>query len=93
VPEQIGHFPNSAHEVLYLDGCGRPESWHMRNTPDNRYLSVRHVAERFDVSVNTVWRWAALNPRFPKPIKLGPGCSRWRLADLAEFETSVETRS
>lgn len=50
------------------------------------YLSVRHVADRFDVSPNSIWRWTANNPEFPKPIKLGPGCTRWRLSDLLAFE-------
>ena len=65
----------------------------MQPSAHKTYLSVRHVAERFDVSVNTVWRWAALNPQFPKPVKLGPGCSRWKLSDLVEFETVREKRS
>jgi len=54
------------------------------------YLSVRHVADRFDVSPNTIWRWTATNPEFPRPIKLGPGCTRWLLAELEAYEASRE---
>lgn len=64
----------------------------MQSSCSKVYLSVRHVAERFDVSVNTIWRWAALNPEFPNPVKFGAGCSRWRLSDLVEFEASREAR-
>ena len=49
--------------------------------PQKTYLSVRHVADRLDVSPNTIWRWTSSNPEFPKPVKLGPGCTRWRLRE------------
>ena len=50
------------------------------------YLSDKQVAERYSVSTATVWRWAKETPGFPAPVKLSPGCSRWRVADLLGFE-------
>lgn len=50
------------------------------------YIPDTAVAQRYGVSRATVWRWAQ-NKRFPQPVKLSPGCSRWRIADLEKFET------
>ena len=50
------------------------------------YLSDKQVAERYSVSRGTTWRWVKTDPTFPKPIELSPGCTRWRLDDLEEWE-------
>ena len=39
---------------------------------ENLYLSVDQVAQRFNVSKDSIWRWKR-NGEFPKPFKLG-GC-------------------
>jgi predicted DNA-binding transcriptional regulator AlpA len=54
-----------------------------------RYLTVKDVARRFSVSVNTIWRWTSTRPEFPKPIKLGAGCTRFRSSDLDAFERAM----
>ena len=43
--------------------------------------SVNTVAEYFDVSTSTIWRWVGEN-KFPKPQKIGPRCTRWDWADV-----------
>lgn len=50
------------------------------------YLPDTAVAERYDIARQSVWRWASSDPSFPKPIKLSPGCSRWRVEDLERWE-------
>lgn len=50
------------------------------------YLSDKQVAQRYEVSRKTVWYWAANNPAFPKPVKLSPGCTRWKLSDIEAWE-------
>jgi prophage regulatory protein len=55
-----------------------------------KYLSVRHLAQRYSTSVATVWRWARERSDFPKPVKLSPSCTRWKEADLAAFEARLE---
>lgn len=52
------------------------------------YLSDRQVAQRYGVSRPTVWRWSS-EGRLPKPIRLSPGCTRWRLDMLQKFETNI----
>jgi prophage regulatory protein len=52
-----------------------------QSTPVNaakQYASVKHIAAMYDVSVATIWRWAA-EGRIKKPVKLSEGCSRWEL--------------
>lgn len=58
---------------------------------EETYLSVDAVAERYCVSRATIWRWVEAQPNFPKPAKLSPGTTRWKLCDLAAFEASVGT--
>lgn len=48
----------------------------------DNFISDTQLAARFDVSRNTIWRWAREQADFPKPVKLTPGCTRWREADI-----------
>lgn len=63
------------------------QSTKMRNTAssENSYFSVQSVARRYEVSVNTIWRWAR-DGVFPQPVNLGLRCTRWRLSDLEAWE-------
>ncbi|MDR5890296.1 MULTISPECIES: helix-turn-helix transcriptional regulator [Halomonas] len=56
------------------------------------YLSDKYVAGRYGVSRATIWRWAQ-SGRFPKPVKLSPGCTRWRASDLEQWETQQGERA
>jgi prophage regulatory protein len=49
------------------------------------YLSVDQVAQRFGVSKDTIWRWKR-DGEFPLAVKLGGTTTRWRLADIEEWE-------
>lgn len=50
------------------------------------YLSDRQLAERYGVHHLTPRRWAKEDPTFPRPIKLTPGCCRWKLSELENWE-------
>jgi prophage regulatory protein len=52
------------------------------------YLADTHLAKRYKVSRQTIWRWAASDETFPSPIKLSPGCTRWKLSDLELWEAA-----
>jgi prophage regulatory protein len=54
-----------------------------------KYLRDTDVAARYGTSRPTIWRWTAAG-RFPAPVKLSPGCTRWRLSDIEEWEASKE---
>ena len=51
----------------------------------NKHLSVKQVAERFGVSVATIWRWSR-DGVIPAPVRISTGCTRWRLNDLESWE-------
>ena len=54
---------------------------------NNLYLSVDQVAQRFNVSKDSIWRWKR-NGEFPRPFKLG-GSTRWRLSDIEDWESRL----
>jgi len=49
------------------------------------YLSVEQVALRYGVSKDTIWRWKRKG-EYPAPVKLGRTTTRWRLAEIEEWE-------
>lgn len=55
---------------------------------NERYLRDTAVAQRYGVSRQTVWRWAAQGA-LPEPIKLSEGVTRWRVSDLLAHEASL----
>lgn len=57
-----------------------------------QYLSDKVVAERYQTSRATVWRWAR-ESKLPPPIKLATGTTRWNLADLIAWETKQEGKA
>jgi predicted DNA-binding transcriptional regulator AlpA len=50
------------------------------------YFSDRQCAGRYDVSRATWWRWVSTGLA-PQPVRLSPGSTRWRLADLLTWES------
>lgn len=52
------------------------------------YLSDRQLGERYSVHHLTPRRWASEDPTFPKPVKLSPGCTRWRLSEIEAWEVA-----
>lgn len=49
------------------------------------YLSDTDLAARYNVNRTTPWRWAQTRD-FPKPVKLTPGCARWKLSEIEAWE-------
>ncbi|WP_339819490.1 AlpA family phage regulatory protein [uncultured Paracoccus sp.] len=44
------------------------------------------VAARYSLkSREAIWKWVR-NGAFPKPIKLSPGCTRWKLSEIEAWE-------
>lgn len=52
------------------------------NLPDAAYISVKVIAALTGNGVSTVWRYAANDPDFPKPIKLSARCTRFRVGEV-----------
>lgn len=57
-------------------------------------LSVRQVGARLSVSVATVWRWLRDEEAgFPRPVRLSPGCTRFRASDIDAWVGQREGRA
>ena len=52
------------------------------------YLSDRQIGARYSVHYLTPRRWLKADPTFPKPIRLTPGCVRWKLSGLEAWEAA-----
>jgi len=53
------------------------------------FYNVIEVSMRCKVSRATIWRWVK-EGRFPQPVKLSPGTTRWREEDLQAFEKKLK---
>lgn len=58
--------------------------------PETLFLTVEQVAARYSVSTDSIWRWTRLD-RFPRPVKLGSGTTRWRLSDLLDHDDKLRS--
>lgn len=52
------------------------------------YIDDKSIGARFGVTRQTVWRWAKTDPAFPPAVRLSPGCTRWRLDQIEEWEAA-----
>lgn len=51
----------------------------------SEYLTDLDIAARLAISRVTVWRWSERG-HFPRPIRLGANCTRWRRAEVEAWE-------
>ena len=68
----------------------RSEPMTMPVSPGNLYLSIDEVARRFGVSTDSIRRWANAG-NFPKPRKVGPNTTRWKLSEVEAHEACMST--
>lgn len=52
------------------------------------FLTDLYLSNRYGVTRQTIWRWSRDNSGFPKPIKLSPGCTRWKLSEVERWEAT-----
>jgi len=60
-----------------------------QNEEKPMFYKVTEVSMHFKVSPATIWRWTR-EGRFPQPVKLGSGTTRWREDDLQTFEKKLK---
>lgn len=60
-----------------------------RFSDPGKYVSDRDLADRYAVSRASIWRWSA-SGRLPRPIQLSPGCTRWRVGEIEQYEAGLE---
>ncbi len=52
------------------------------------FLRDTDLAARYGVARNTVWRWQRERSDMPRPVRLSPGCTRWRLSEIEAWEAA-----
>lgn len=52
------------------------------------FLTDYEAANYFGISKATIWKYAK-DPKFPQPVKIGPGATRWKLSDLKKFAKNL----
>jgi len=57
-------------------------------TTGSAWLSVEQVAQRYEVSSASIWRWVRQG-RFPKPVKIGPRSTRWRRKSIDDHDAKI----
>lgn len=53
-------------------------------------VSAKDLAKELAVGVSTLWAWVDSSgehfiPEFPRPLKIGRNCTRWRAKDVEEY--------
>lgn len=46
------------------------------------YLRDSDCAARYGISRNTWWRWQRERTDVPRPVRLSPGCTRWKRSEV-----------
>jgi prophage regulatory protein len=64
----------------------------MEQDSTTRWFTVSQVANRFGVSVATVWRWVRQG-NFPSPVKISERSTRWRRSDIEAHEQRLDGAS
>ena len=59
-----------------------------RFSDPSRFVTDADLADRYGVHRATTWRWSR-EGKFPQPVTIGPGTTRWRVADVLDHEARV----
>lgn len=70
------HSPTARTKTLVSKVSGVPQRQFWKDT---------EVAEFFNVTKATIWRWVKSEPGFPRPIKLAKGTTRWAIVDIEAY--------
>lgn len=63
----------------------RSDISHFDDLPGEAMISAKTLATLFDKGISTVWRNCQKDPDFPRPIRLGPGCTRFKVGDIRAY--------
>lgn len=56
--------------------------------PPEGFVDTATVCHVFSTSRSTLWRWISEH-RFPAPVKIGPGSTRWDVSVLREHMARI----
>jgi predicted DNA-binding transcriptional regulator AlpA len=52
-------------------------------------LRPRQAAAFLGIALSTLWRWVASREGFPRPVRLSPRTTVFRLSDLADWREAM----
>lgn len=58
---------------------------HFDDLPDDAMVPIKTLAALIDKGESTIWRNCQEVPDFPKPIRLGPCCTRFKVGDIRAY--------
>ena len=58
---------------------------HFDQLPNAALISAAAAAAVIGVGVSTIWRLAKSSPDFPKPVRIGGRCTRWKVGEIRAF--------
>lgn len=61
----------------------------MDNVPVSGFIRLPEVLSLIPVSKSTFWA-GVKNGRYPKPVKISPRCTAWRVKDILAFIQSTD---
>ncbi len=87
---------NDRHGVSHTDSTAQPHKRkprehpdvsHFDKLPDAALIAIGGLAAVLSKGVSTVWRDVQNDPDFPRPIRLGVGCTRFSVGDIRAYVT------
>jgi predicted DNA-binding transcriptional regulator AlpA len=56
-------------------------------------VSVKSLSKLLEFGETTIWDLVKSDPSFPKPIRFGDRCTRWKMAEIHAFIESKSAQS
>lgn len=84
-PPQPNRTPIASAVLHNPEPVRRVDISHFDKLPDAAMISVKALATVVEKGISTVWRNCQQDPDFPKPIRLGPGCTRFKVGDIRVY--------
>jgi predicted DNA-binding transcriptional regulator AlpA len=61
-------------------------------TQNDRFISVKQVANILGIGVSTASLWSGKKPKFPTAIRLSERCTRWSLTEVNSFAVRLKAQ-
>jgi predicted DNA-binding transcriptional regulator AlpA len=84
---------NTAASITNACSKLRPDVSHFDKLPDAALIAIKALAAVLGKGVSTAWRDIKSDPDFPQPIRLGAGCTRFKVGDIRAYLTKKSSAS
>lgn len=85
-PSLLRARPAPAQAILVApQPKAKPDVSHFDKLPDAAMVAIKALAAVMGQGISTTWRNCQLDPDYPKPIRLSPGCTRFNVGDIRAY--------